>query len=85
MYFQIVAGTEITTWRTAAASIVATKHIYKPLTTNKLILAILGAGTQGEIHAVAFAHFYNFVEVLIVSKKYLLYIKTLFKHDESYN
>lgn len=58
--WQILEGTEITTWRTAAASVVATKHLHRG---DKKVLAVIGAGTQGKIHAVAMKHFFNFTEV----------------------
>lgn len=53
-------GGEITAWRTAAASVVATKHLH---TGPKTVLAVLGAGVQGRIHAIAFHHFFKFSEV----------------------
>jgi ornithine cyclodeaminase/alanine dehydrogenase-like protein (mu-crystallin family) len=56
----VISGTEITQWRTAAASAVATKHL-KPSRKFE-ILAILGAGAQGRIHAIAFQHFFKFKE-----------------------
>ncbi|RZC43336.1 ketimine reductase mu-crystallin [Asbolus verrucosus] len=90
----IISGNEITKWRTAAASVVATKY----LTAKKglRVLAILGAGAQGEIHAVAFQHFFNFEEAnskrliriwnhntlkaeKLVSKLNQLYCGTVFK------
>jgi ornithine cyclodeaminase/alanine dehydrogenase-like protein (mu-crystallin family) len=40
----IVDGTDITAWRTAAVSVVATKHLHRP--ERNSTLAILGAGTQ---------------------------------------
>lgn len=49
----IVEATEITAWRTAAVSIVATKHLFynsRRADTNQT-LAICGTGTQGRIHA----------------------------------
>jgi len=58
----VVAGTEITTARTAAASAVATKYLHPE---NNDILAIMGAGTQGRIHAICLQHFFNFREVRI--------------------
>ena len=61
--FQVVGGTEITKWRTAAASAVATKHL-KPKEFQ--VLAILGAGVQGRIHAICFNHFYDFKEVFLL-------------------
>lgn len=45
----IIQGSEITAWRTAAASIVATKFLYssRPASTPKIdSLAILGCGVQ---------------------------------------
>ncbi|XP_017782147.1 PREDICTED: ketimine reductase mu-crystallin [Nicrophorus vespilloides] len=59
----IVAATAITTWRTAAASAVATKYLHDG--KQKTVLAILGAGVQGKSHALAFQHFFNFSEVRI--------------------
>ncbi|CAG9814836.1 unnamed protein product [Phaedon cochleariae] len=63
----IVAGTEITKWRTAAASAVATKHIYgkKLKPGSSQILAIFGSGEQGRIHAHCFKYFFNFGEIRI--------------------
>jgi thiomorpholine-carboxylate dehydrogenase len=40
----IVDGTDITAWRTAAVSLVATKHLYPNI--RDATLAVLGAGTQ---------------------------------------
>ncbi|CAD6998807.1 ketimine reductase mu-crystallin [Ceratitis capitata] len=51
----IVDGTDITAWRTAAASIVATKHLYFPRypegVARPIKVAIVGTGVQGESHA----------------------------------
>ncbi|PSN42742.1 Ketimine reductase mu-crystallin [Blattella germanica] len=58
----LMDGTEITTWRTAAASYVATKHLHKE--TPK-ILAVLGAGTQAGGHAETLDYFYKFSEIRI--------------------
>lgn len=58
----IMEATEITAWRTAAASVVATKHLHKG---EKKVLAILGAGVQGNIHALSFRHYFNFPEVRV--------------------
>lgn len=62
----VLAGTDITNWRTAAASAVATKHLHggSPGRENN-VLAVMGAGVQGRIHAVAFQHFFKFKEVRI--------------------
>lgn len=57
----IVEATTITNWRTAAASLVATKHLYfnRPemikRDSKELILSIVGCGVQGEIHSIGFA------------------------------
>lgn len=63
----IMEGTEITAWRTAAASVVATKHLHKGETK---VLAILGAGVQGSVHALSFRHYFNFPEVRIWNRTY---------------
>lgn len=56
----IVEGTEITRWRTAAASLVATQTLFfnRPSIVDLSpcrVLSIVGCGVQGEIHAVGFA------------------------------
>lgn len=56
----ILGATEITTWRTVAASLVATKYIWfgkQPTTNNsnntgEPQLAIVGCGVQGRMHAI---------------------------------
>lgn len=58
----IIAGTEITKWRTAAASVIATKQFLPP---TYRVLAILGAGAQAEIHALAFKKYFNFQQIRI--------------------
>ncbi|KAG8266954.1 hypothetical protein J6590_061094 [Homalodisca vitripennis] len=55
----MLEANEITAWRTAAASAVATKHMYKG---EKKVLAILGAGVQGKSHALAMQHLFQFSE-----------------------
>ncbi|XP_076275179.1 ketimine reductase mu-crystallin [Rhynchophorus ferrugineus] len=61
----IIDGRDITNYRTAAASAVATKHLYisngKPLK----ILAIFGAGEQGQAHAESFNHYFGFEQIRI--------------------
>ncbi|XP_017852529.1 ketimine reductase mu-crystallin isoform X2 [Drosophila busckii] len=49
----IMAGTDITTWRTVAASIVATKYLYlrRFAEERALHVAIVGCGVQGQLHA----------------------------------
>ncbi|CAH1986706.1 unnamed protein product [Acanthoscelides obtectus] len=59
----VVAGTEITTQRTSAASAVATKYLYVNQGKACNILAILGTGIQGRIHAEMFRHFFHFQEI----------------------
>lgn len=61
----IVEGTEITKWRTAAASLVATQQLYfnrQDLKKTNLILSIVGCGVQGEIHALAFASYFENIQ-----------------------
>lgn len=48
----IVEGTEITAWRTAAASIVSTDHLYlknQPVEGSSKVLAIVGCGVQVQL------------------------------------
>jgi ornithine cyclodeaminase/alanine dehydrogenase-like protein (mu-crystallin family) len=52
-------GTEITTWRTAAASAVATKYLHN----GTAVLAILGSGTQAWSHAETLDYCFNFQQV----------------------
>jgi ornithine cyclodeaminase/alanine dehydrogenase-like protein (mu-crystallin family) len=52
-------GTEITTWRTAAASAVATKFLHN----GTAILAILGSGTQARSHAETLDYCFSFQQV----------------------
>lgn len=51
----IMDGTQITAWRTAAASIVSTKHLFSG-SQNPINLAIIGCGVQGESHALGMCH-----------------------------
>ncbi|KAJ9591776.1 hypothetical protein L9F63_001712 [Diploptera punctata] len=62
----IMDGNEITTWRTAAASVVATKYLNNQTKT----LAILGAGTQARSHAEALDLFFNFTQIRIWNHRY---------------
>lgn len=62
----ILGGTEITTWRTVAATLVATKHLWFGRHTNLTAqpqLAIIGTGVQGRFHAIGFLNNFNFASV----------------------
>lgn len=62
----ILEGTEITAWRTAAASIVSTHHLFFKRTnccSEKKILSIVGCGIQGRIHAIGMCSIFGFTEV----------------------
>lgn len=76
----IMDGTQITAWRTAAASIVATKYLYFkrfPEDANKAIrLAIIGCGVQGQSHALGMCKTFNVIDVY-------LYNRTKAKADRS--
>ncbi|KAK5650017.1 hypothetical protein RI129_001046 [Pyrocoelia pectoralis] len=62
----IIAGNECMEWRTASVSVMAAKHLHGPNCGKpNRILAVIGAGTQGRIHAIAFQTFFNFAEVRI--------------------
>uniref|UniRef100_A0A1Q3FJH3 Ketimine reductase mu-crystallin n=1 Tax=Culex tarsalis TaxID=7177 RepID=A0A1Q3FJH3_CULTA len=55
----------LTGLRTAAASIVATEQVFLPRIADKskLVLGIIGAGVQGEFHAMGFMKTHKFVQV----------------------
>ncbi|EDW46199.1 ketimine reductase mu-crystallin [Drosophila sechellia] len=60
----IMEGTDLTTWRTVSASLVATKYLYfrrfgaQAEQERNINVAIVGCGVQGQLHAAAFcAHF----------------------------
>lgn len=63
----ILGATEITTWRTVAASLVATKHLWFERHTNAIDprLAIIGVGVQGRMHAIGMVHTYKFASVSV--------------------
>lgn len=64
----ILESTELTGWRTAAASLVATQHLYfnrKPNISDDSILAIIGCGTQGRYHAIGMCSMYAFDSVYL--------------------
>lgn len=59
----ILESTELTGWRTAAASLVATQHLYfdrKPNSSDDNILAIIGCGVQGRYHAIGMCSMFKF-------------------------
>ncbi|KAH8303905.1 hypothetical protein KR044_009142, partial [Drosophila immigrans] len=66
----IMCGTDITTWRTASASVVATKHLYFARVDVELAInvAIVGCGTQGEIHAVAMCCNFRVQQLLLFNR-----------------
>ncbi|XP_037812511.1 ketimine reductase mu-crystallin [Lucilia sericata] len=68
----IMDGTQITAWRTAAASIVATKYLYFkrfPEGVNKAIkLAIIGCGVQGQSHALGMCKTFNVIDVYLYNR-----------------
>ncbi|XP_001354338.3 ketimine reductase mu-crystallin isoform X1 [Drosophila pseudoobscura] len=61
----IMAGTDVTTWRTVAASIVATKYLYfrrfgpSAEHEREITVAIIGCGVQGKMHASAFCSMFK--------------------------
>lgn len=64
----IVAGTEITAWRTAAASAVFTKRVYKPCGTKKGILGVIGIGKQGTAHAEGFYNYFEWSQIRLCNR-----------------
>lgn len=65
----VIEATELTAWRTAAASAVATKYLYRAPDSGG-ILAIIGIGKQGMTHAVAFNHYFDFNEIRLCNLEY---------------
>lgn len=62
----VMDGEEITGWRTAAASAIVTKNIYKNFPSNKTdVLAVFGAGVQAKCHIECYQHLFKFKEVRI--------------------
>lgn len=64
----ILESTELTGWRTAAASLVATQHLYferKSNSSEYSILAIIGCGVQGRYHAIGMCSMYKFNSVYL--------------------
>lgn len=65
----VLGATEITTWRTVAASLVATKHLWfgRHISTaaDAPQLAIVGAGVQGRMHAIGMVNTYKFSAVRV--------------------
>ncbi|GLG95581.1 Ketimine reductase mu-crystallin [Gryllus bimaculatus] len=57
----IMEANEITAWRTAAASAVATKYLHK----GSDILAVLGSGVQARSHINALTHLLKFKEIRV--------------------
>ncbi|XP_019535433.2 ketimine reductase mu-crystallin [Aedes albopictus] len=57
----------ITGLRTAAASIVATEQVFLSRIEDKsnLVLGIIGAGTQGEFHAIGFLNTHKFAKIIL--------------------
>lgn len=59
----IIEGTEVTTWRTAACSMVSTKYLYFDRIENptrETVLAIIGCGVQVKINKI--------LEIILCSK-----------------
>ncbi|KAL9884385.1 ketimine reductase mu-crystallin [Glossina fuscipes fuscipes] len=65
----IMEGTQITAWRTAAASIVATKYLYMKRFPQgfetSIKLAIIGCGVQGQSHALGMCATFNVSEIYL--------------------
>ncbi|KAH8387189.1 hypothetical protein KR093_005439, partial [Drosophila rubida] len=67
----VMPGTDITTWRTASASVVATKYLYFSRYNscgNAVNVAIIGCGTQGEIHAAAMCANFKVNQLLLFNR-----------------
>lgn len=66
----IIAGKEITAWRSAAASAVATKYLHKSSGSDYGVLAIIGVGKQGSTHAEAFHHFFKWTKIKLSDQNF---------------
>lgn len=68
----IIDGTQITAWRTAAASIVATKYLYFERFTEgvkkPIKLGIIGCGVQGQSHALGMCKTYNVTDIYLFNR-----------------
>uniref|UniRef100_A0A1A9Z9S9 Ketimine reductase mu-crystallin n=1 Tax=Glossina pallidipes TaxID=7398 RepID=A0A1A9Z9S9_GLOPL len=69
----IMEGTQITAWRTAAASIVATKYLYMKRFPQgfqtPIKLAIIGCGVQGQSHALGMCATFNVSEIYLWNRR----------------
>lgn len=67
--YGILEATAITAWRTAAASLVSTKHLYFNRHPEKTVqnthLAIIGCGVQGRIHAIGMCNTFPFSTITL--------------------
>ncbi|XP_049302787.1 ketimine reductase mu-crystallin-like [Bactrocera dorsalis] len=65
----IMDGTDITAWRTAAASLVATKYLYFPRypegIARPIKVAIIGTGVQGESHALGMCSYFTVSDIYL--------------------
>lgn len=65
----ILDGTQITAWRTASASVVATKFLYVKRFAEEmsktLRVAIIGCGVQGQSHALGMCKTFNVIDIYL--------------------
>lgn len=65
----IMDGTDITAWRTAAASLVATKYLYFSRypegIARPIEVAIVGTGVQGESHALGMCSYFTVSDIYL--------------------
>lgn len=75
----ILEATQITAWRTAAASIVATKYLYCNETIENhnfpLTVAIIGCGRQGQSHAVGVCATFNVSQIRLWNRTHSKAVK----------
>lgn len=70
----IMAGTDITTWRTVAASLVATKHLYfrrfgpRAEHERDINVAIIGCGVQGRMHALGMCANFRVKQLMLYNR-----------------
>lgn len=78
-------GIEITNWRTAAASAVATKVLHTPKGAPQKILAVFGIGEQGRAHAECFYTCFQFEEIRIWNRTTKRATKVTKELNEKFN
>ncbi|CAG9767327.1 unnamed protein product [Ceutorhynchus assimilis] len=81
----VLSGTEITNWRTAAASAVATKYLHSRVSNPEKVLSIFGCGEIGRAHAHCFYNSFEFIEIRLWNRTLQKAQKLASELNEKYN